>query len=303
MLNLTHVRSFLTIVEARSIRAGARTMALSPSTVLEHLRQLEASLGAVLLVRQAANAHLTPAGVRFLPLARSLVATAQRAVDAIHRPHLAIAASSNIGTYLLHPRITPFERETGVETRVWIGNNMQAAARLLSGEADLAVLEAWTPTEGFDATSWCADALKVIVAPDHRWARRSAIDSDALAGELILTGEPGTGTGRILREVLGSVTTRLRYLDGFGSTEAVKRAVRAGRGISIVMESAIQDEVMNRTLIALDVDGVRLEKRLLLVRSSHLPKTASASRFADYLSQAPKADAIADAASISGLPA
>lgn len=283
MLNLTHVRSFLTVIEARSIRAGSRTIGLSPSTVLEHLRQLEASLGSVLLVRQAANAHLTPAGARFLPLARSLVATAQRAVDVIHRPHLAIAASSNIGTYVLHPRIAPFERETGLDTRVWIGSNMQAAARLKSGEADLAVLEAWEPIEGFEVTNWCADALKVIVAPDHRWAGCSTIDPERLTEELILTGEPGTGTGRILREAMENVTARLRYLDGFGSTEAVKRAVRAGRGISIVMESAIQDEVLNRTLVALDIDGVRLEKYLLLVRSSHLPEAASASRFADFL--------------------
>ncbi|WP_322517570.1 LysR substrate-binding domain-containing protein [Rhodopseudomonas palustris] len=287
MLNLTHVRSFLTVIEARSIRAGARTVGLSPSTVLEHLRQLEASLGSVLLVRQAGNPHLTPAGARFLPLARALVATALRAADLIQRPHLAVAASSNIGTYLLHPRIAAFERDARVEVRVWIGSNMQAAARLKSGEADLAVLEAWEDTDGFDVTCWSAETLKVIVAPDHRWAGKTSIDREDLTRELILTGEPGTGTGRILREALGSVVARLHYLDGLGSTEGVKRAVRAGRGISIVMESAIQDELLNRTLVALDVDGTSLEKRLLIVRSSHLPPTASASRFAECLLEGP----------------
>jgi hypothetical protein len=61
--------------------------------------------------------------------------------------------------------------------------------------------------------------------------------------------------------------------------------------------------VVNRTLVALDVDGVRLEKYLLLVRSSHLPKTASASGFADCLLQVPNTDKTALVPLSSSLPA
>lgn len=265
------------------MRAAAQTLGLSPSTVLEHLRQLETSLGAALLRRQAGNTRLTPAGVRFLPLARAMISIALRAANQIRHPDLTIAASSNIGTYLLPAQLAPFEQETGSPAQIWIGTNMQALARLERGEVDLAFVEWWMPMEGFAASTWRVEPLKVIVAPTHRWAGRSSVAPEELSEEVMLGGEPGTGTGRILREALGDVATRLRFLEGLGSTEAVKRAVRAGRGISIVMESVITDELRNGTLIALDVLGARLEKSLLIVCQSHLPATSPVSRFAAML--------------------
>src|SRR3546814_11510932 len=48
-----------------------------------------------------------------------------------------------------------------------------------------------------------------------------------------------------------------------GSTEAVKQAVRAGLGVSLVMASAVQDEVRSGALVALPIPG--LEKRLQLI--------------------------------------
>lgn len=285
VLNLIHVRSFLIMAEARSLRAAAAALGLSPSTVLEHLRQLEAGLGAVLVRRQAGSGRLTPAGARFLPLARGMVATVQRAAEHIRNPFLAIAASSNIGTYLLPARLTAFEHQTGNEARLWIGTNMEAVARLERGEADLAVVEWWQAIAGFEAMAWRAEPLKVIVGPDHRWAARASVAPAELADEVMLGGEPGTGTGRILRDALGPIATRLRYLDGWGSTEAVKRAVRAGRGISIVMASAIEDELRNGALVALDVRDTRLEKHLMIARAADLPETAPAARLAAALAE------------------
>lgn len=285
MLNLTHVRSFLAMVEARSLRAGARTLGLSPSTGLEHLRQLEAALGAALLVRQVGNTRLTAAGARFLPLAQAMVATALRAAEHIRLPHLIIAASSNIGTYLLPARMKSFEQKTGSAAHLWIGTNMQVAERLERGEADLAITECWEQRENFEAILWRIEPLKIIVASDHRWAGRGALEPEELTEEWMLGGEPGTGTGRLLREALGPVAGRLRTLNGFGSTEAVKRAVRAGQGISIVMASAIEDELLSGTLVALDVHGAPLEKRLMIVRPTSLPASAPASRLVGFLNE------------------
>ena len=65
-------------------------------------------------------------------------------------------------------------------------------------------------------------------------------------------------------------------VDGFGSTEAVKRAVRAGCGASIVMEASVLDEVAARRLVALRVEGVELAKEIKLIVPETLPATAPA---------------------------
>ncbi|VDL20735.1 Tyrosine recombinase XerC [Pseudomonas aeruginosa] len=78
----------------------------------------------------------------------------------------------------------------------------------------------------------------------------------------MLGGEPGSGTGRLLTEYFGELGVPRSGMQ-LGSTEAIKQAVRAGLGVSLVMASAVQDEVRSGALVALPIPG--LEKRLQLI--------------------------------------
>ncbi|MEO6382036.1 MAG: LysR family transcriptional regulator [Nitrobacter sp.] len=276
MLNLTHARTFLAVIASRGIRAAARQLDLAPSTIVDHIRQLEEVLAAPLVMRQRGGAMLTDQGARFLPLARSLVETAGRVRSLVHFPTLRVAASSNVGTFLLQPHLAAFQRSAGIPVEQWIGSNLDVIARLERGEADVAAMEWWDGREGFAARTWAREPLVVIVGLDHRWAGLSSLSVAELQGEPLLGGETGTGTGHLLRSQLGPSAKALMIVDGFGSTEAVKRAVRAGVGASIVMESSVADEVAARRLVAIRVEGVELAKEIKLIVPDTLPPTALA---------------------------
>lgn len=270
MLNLTHVRSFLVVVDTKGIRSAAKKLDLSPSTIVEHIKQLEEHLAAPLLAREHRAVNPTQHGLRFLPYARALVGTAVRAREMMHQPRLRVAAASNIGVYLLQPPIAAFGRRMGIDVEMWIGPNPEVAERLERGEADVAVMEWWDDRGGFSAQTWLREPLVVIVSPEHRWASLQSIPPAELPCEIMLGGETGSGTGRVLKEQLGEVADRLRIRSGFGSTEAVKRAVQAGAGVSIVMRSAVTEEVACGRLAALEIEGVPLVKDLKLVLPDRL---------------------------------
>lgn len=276
MLNLTHARSFVTVIATRGVRAAARQLDLAPSTIVDHIRQLEEVLAAPLVVRRRGGAMPTDQGARFLPLARSLVETAARVRSLIHLPALRLAASSNVGTYLLQPHIAAFRQSASIAVEQWIGSNADVVARLERGEADLAAMEWWDGRPGFTARTWRREPLVVIVGPGHRWARLGSVSVAELQGEPLLGGESGTGTGYLLRRQLGLLAKSLAIVDGFGNTEAVKRAVRAGYGASIVMEASVADEVATAHLVALRIDGVELAKEIKLIVPEALPPTAPA---------------------------
>jgi DNA-binding transcriptional LysR family regulator len=276
MLNLTHVRSFLIVIDTRGIRSAAKIVELSPSTIVEHIKQLEEQLDAPLLVREHRAVKPTEYGLRFLPYARALIGTATRARELIHEPRLRLAAASNIGVYLLQPPITAFRRRMGIDIEMWIGPNPEVAERLERGQADVAAMEWWDDRAGFAATTWMHEPLVVIVSPDHRWAGRDSIPPAELPSEIMLGGETGSGTGRVLKEQLGEVADRLRIRSGFGSTEAVKKAVQAGAGVSIVMRSSVADEVANGRLVAMAIEGASLAKDLKIVLPDRLPSESPA---------------------------
>lgn len=283
MLNLIHARTFLAVLDARGFRPAARKLALSPSTAIEHIRQLEADLAKPLLVRVRRHIELTAHGAAFEPLARALVSTAERAHELITSAPLRVAASSNVGIYSLQPKLTRFEKLHGTRIEPWIGANPAVAERLLRGLADVAVMEWWGRRAGYDATTWRREPLKVIVAKDHPWAARKAVRALELVGNRILGGEPGSGTGTILRKQLGAIADQLDTVDGYGSTEAVKRAVRAGQGISIVLSSSIVDEIAEGSLAALDIEGTVLEKELSIIAATGLPEHSSSARFVAFM--------------------
>lgn len=282
MLNLHHTRTFLAVVDAGGFRAASRTLDISPSTILDHVGQLEAELGASLLVRRRGAIEPTQQGAAFLPLARALVATAERAHAVVSNGPLRLAASSNIGTYLLQRPLALFSERNGSDVELWIGSNPAIFERLDHGAADIAVVEHWPANENFEAWPWKRERLVVIVPPSHPLAERRSIRAEELIGEKLLGGERGTGTGTMLRERLGPVAAQLSTVDGFGNTEAVKRAVRAGLGISLVMMSAVADEAGAGTLVSLDIEDADLVKETKIVLRREMPASSAARRFLSH---------------------
>lgn len=282
MLNLAHARTFLAVLDESGFRAAARRLRLSPSTIVEHVRQLESELAAQLLTRGREVVAPTPQGAAFAPLARALVDTAGRARDVIAAAPLRIAAATNVGTYLLQSVLASFQSSDPCRIELWIGRNPEVGERLTSGRADLALMEWWDGRPGFSAATWRREPVVVIVSPGHPWATRREIAMRELTGVPILGGEAGTGTGTLLRQAMGPQADQLATIGGFGSTEAVKRAVRAGRGISLVIASAVSDEIETGRLIALRMADAELFKEMKLILPDGAPSGAPAARFAAY---------------------
>ena len=283
MLNLLHARTFLAVLNERGFRAAARDLRLSPSTVLEHIRQLEEDLAAPLLVRRRGVVEPTTQGAAFAPLARAMLDAAERSRAVMKRRTLHVAASSNIGTYMLQSTLAAFEATDPLAIDLWIGLNSDVAERLTNGVADVALMEWWIDRPDFCQHSWRREPLVVIVAPGHPWAGRSTIEPSELLNETLLGGEPGTGTNTILKRELGQLADRLTVVGGLGNTEAVKRAVRAGRGVSLVIAAAITDEIRAGQLVALPLSGIELAKELKIILPSGLPEAAPTSRFLTYV--------------------
>ena len=283
MLNLVHAKTFLAVLSERGFRAAARGLDLSPSTVAEHIRQLEEHLAAPLLVRRRGIVGPTHQGATFAPLARAMLDTAERSRTAIAQAPLRIAASSNIGTYLLQTMLASFQAAEPCSVDLWIGPNPDVADRLANGTADVALMEWWSGRPGFCEHTWRKEPLVVIVAPDHPWAARNTIEASELASQTLLGGEAGTGTNTLLRKQLGPFAEGLTTIGGFGNTEAVKRAVRAGRGVSLVIAAAVADEVQAGALVALRLKGIELVKELKVISPIGLPDTAPAARLVAHV--------------------
>ena len=255
MLNLAWVRTFLALVEYKSFQATADQLQLAQPTVSQQIRKLEEQLGVVLLTRSRLGCAPTPAAMAFMPYAESLIRIHQRAVEAVQFGTQRIGASSNIGIYLLQPYLRSYlDRRDSASIDVAIDRNQVIAQKLSDSEIDVALMEWWDRRPGFLWKAWRREPLVIIVPPTHRLASRREIHKGELATLDLLGGEPGTGTGRLLDAYFepGESRPRVSSLQ-LGSTEAVKQAVKASLGVSLVLRSAVAEEATSGSLRAIPV--------------------------------------------------
>lgn len=111
---LNAIRSFIKVVEAGSIAAGARNLGLSPAAVSQNLARLECHLQVRLLSRTTRSMALTTAGNQYYERVRHIERDLALAEQAITTPgsepqgRLCIASTSAFGRHVLAPLIPAF---------------------------------------------------------------------------------------------------------------------------------------------------------------------------------------------------
>jgi DNA-binding transcriptional LysR family regulator len=268
-LDLDQVATFVALVDAGSFGRAARNLGLSQSAVSQHVRRLEDRLDVKLIERARLGSVPTAAAARLLPLARSLLRVERRACETASRQRLTLGACSNLGIYVLPDLMRAFADAGHVPPPLVIGDNPTTAARLDAGEIDVALMEWWDDRPGFVSEPWRTEPIVAIAPVGHAWSSLDAIPLAALASAPLIGGESGTGTGRLLRTHVDPSVPMPRPVLELGSTEAVKRGVAAGLGVSVVLALTVVREVRDGQLLARPLLPA-LTKTLHLVRRADL---------------------------------
>ena len=284
MLNLVWLKSFVAVVDQRGFQAAANQLGIAQPTLSQHLQKLEEQLGVLLIHRGRSRCEPTRAALTLLPFARSLLRLEERARSSVMESRLRVGASSNIGIYMLQPHIRRYkDLALGPEVELVIDSNPAIARQLSDGELDVAVMEWWHNTPGFHARPWRREPVVVIVPPEHPLAALDEIDRDTLSGMTLIGGEPGTGTGRLMASFFGDEGPFPGVSMQLGSTEAVKQAVKAGLGTSLVLESCVRGETQNGSLIAIPVREPGLSKELMVIHPTDLERHPPVTSFVGHL--------------------
>lgn len=283
MIHLERVATFLAVATSGGFREAAKRTGLSQPAVTQHLKRLENALNVNLIDRNNAGSTLTPEGRAFLPYAENLVRTYDRARALFNKTSIVIGASSNTGIYLLQPNLKAYKEVSAHKLELITDDNPAIASKLDRFEIDVAIMEWWDHRPGFAANVWRQEEMVVIVPNNHPWAGLRCIPLAWLKGQDLLGGEAGTGTGRLLQECLGMDARTIGVSMQLGSTEAVKNAVRAGLGISLVMATAVEHERRNGELCAISIEGEPPKKDIYIIRREIGAHDTPAREFTKFL--------------------
>ncbi len=289
-MDFSQLRAFVAVVDRQSISKATDDLALTQSAISRQIQSLEQSLGVSLFVRQRRSLTLTDAGRIVLEHGRRILRIISETRDALDglrglkRGHLRIGAASTIGTYLLPEPLGAFrERFPGIEITLQIANKAETLRRLLDQEIDVGFVGPPIKAAGLVAEEYLTDELVLITSPAHRLGGATSVTARDLADEVFIMRERGSGTREIMEEELLRSGLEIRKVMELGSTEAIKQAVAANLGVSLVSRYAITLEILTGRLCSASVTDLRLTRQLYAVYPQAGPRTWAASAFLELL--------------------
>ncbi len=284
-LNLSHLRVFRSVLEHNSLTAAARALRISQPAVSKQLADLEHALGVKLVERGTRGIRLTAAGELLGQHARRLfneeeaAEAALRGLLGLELGQLSIGASTTIGNYMVPPLFGELNRaHPGLGLRLNIANTAAIQEQLLAGQLDLGLIEGRVTAKGLEAEVFAHDELVLIVAPAHPLTRKLGREiSRRTIPELpFIMREPGSGTRDVIEQVFAEHGLEIEPVMSLGSTEAVKNAVAAGLGVSVVSRLTVELELTSGRLDILSLSDLRFARELRLLRlpGKHLSPAA-----------------------------
>ena len=274
-------RSSSKVAELGSFSRAAEALFLTQPTVSEHIRASRTSWACACSTVSAGEPR-SPGGALLLAYAQRLLALSREARQAMDSfqgrmsGELLVGASTIPGEYILPALIGRFKAKfPDISITLLIGGSQAAVEWVGDGRAEVGVVGARLPHRGVDYRELMADDIVVVVRAAHPWHGRKQIAARGAAERAAPHPRARLGHAGRARAALAEVGMDLgafRVVGEMGSTQAIKQAVRASVGVSIVSRRAVDEECRAAC------SGVCASKDLTIARSFYLATHRERSR-------------------------
>ena len=255
---------FHTVAKLLSFTKAAETLHMTQPAVTFQVRQLEEYFNTRLFDRTHNRISLTEAGKRVYEHAGkifeqySAMENAVRELTGEVSGVLIIGASTTIAEYMLPALLGDFKHKyPDVNVRLKVSNTEGIVSMVENNVIDLGVVEAPVQNKNLAVELCRMDQLVAIAPPSHPLAKLESITPAQLLEHPYICREEGSGTREVILEYLQSVGINPNELDvimELGSPEAIKGAVEAGIGTTVLSRATLSKELALGTLVAINLN-------------------------------------------------
>lgn len=264
------------LVAEGSFSLAAKKMHLSQPSMTKHIANMEAILGMAVVRREKTGVILTPEGKIVYNAARKIFKIRNEAWEKISRMQeieageITLVASTIPATYILPHLLGRFGKmHPGIHITVQSADSEDALEMILNGEQEIGIIGKKPSRGKLSVEPLWRDRLVLAVPGNHRWAGKPSVTLAEIVEEPFITREKGSGTRdvleRYLKEQANTGLTKFKITAEFGSSEAVKEAILAGLGVSILSIRAITRELKLQLLREVPVENWGIERSFYLV--------------------------------------
>ena len=250
-----------------SFTRAADALHTAQPTVSTQIKKLSDTLELPLFEQIGKKMYLTPGGVALHEGCRDLFATLARVEESLanmrsmESGRLRLAVSTT-GKYFAPRLLAAFVKKyPKIEVCLQIHNRQTLIARLCQNEDDLYIFANRPTEQEVVCQPILPNPMVVFAREDHPLAGHKHIPFTALGQEAFLMREPGSGTRLVTYQAFDSHGIEPRVRMELSTNEAIKQAILAGLGISILSKYTLGLDTNQAQLTILDVEGFPIERQ------------------------------------------
>jgi len=280
-ITLQQMEALIRLVEERSFSHAAQKMYLTQPSLTKHIKNLEGSINAAVVNRKNTGISLTPEGKVLYDYARRIFKLMDDAKEKVARVKedesgsIFISASTIPSTYILPHLLNAFNKQhPDIRCYVRMNDSDATLNMVLDNQAEIGFIGRSVSNKKLHAEAVWEDRLVLAVPEGHRWGTKASVTVGELSREPFIIREKGSATRSILEEYLqkntGRSLSRFNVICELGSSEAVKEAIMAGLGVSILSARAVGRELAEGRLVERPVEGCMIERNFYLIYRTQL---------------------------------
>lgn len=293
-LTIQQMEALIALVEERSFSRAAKRMLLTQPALTKNIRNIEDRMVVKVVNRSNTGVSLTPEGKILYEYALRIVRLRKEAGEKIQQMHentggdIYVGASTIPATYIL-PKAMSELKKIHPDIRIFLKmeDSEEVMNMVLDHEVEIGCIGKEPLNRKLIAKPVWNDRLILIVPRHHRWIKKAAINISELLQEPFVLREKGSATRDVfetyLKENKSISLSQLNICGELGSSEAIKEAVIAGLGVSVISLYAVVRELAQKILFEIPIVSCRIEREFFLICLKQFDLRLHHKIFVDFL--------------------
>ncbi len=285
---LNQLQIFLKIVQTKSVTKASEALHLTQPAVSIQLRNFQDQFDIPLTEVLGRKIYITDFGLEIAEAAENII----NQVYAINYKTLAYKGQLtgrlkisvvSTGKYVMPYFLTNFmEQHAGIELMMDVTNKNKVVESLANNEVDFALVSILPSTLNIEKLDLLQNKLYLVGSAETKFKKATSIE-EVFKNLPLIFREKGSGTRQTMESFIQRNNLSVLKKMELTSNEAVKQALLAGLGYSIMPLIGIKNELHNNELQIIPIKGLPITTSWSLIWLKGKKHAPVASSFLEYL--------------------
>lgn len=290
-MDIHQLRVFASVFKNKSFSKASEELYLTQPTVSDHVKSLEEELNCKLFDRLGRSIIPTKEAEVLYSHAMEIIEKVNNIKDIIGQfkkeitGELVIGASTIPGTYLMPSIIAKFRKMyPSISFQILISDSRGIVEKISRHELLLGIVGARLANSQITYMPFLEDELIVVSSPVLTKNRQLTL-KEMMKLPIVLR-EDGSGTRRETEKILedkGVSLEDIKVAGIFGSTDAIKQAVKTGLGVSILSRLSVKDELKYGIFREIKLSDIQMKRKFYIVTHKKRTLPSAYNLFLEHL--------------------